>query len=808
MLHNRKGLLVFLFIISQLIIQAQHGSVSGRITDGQSKGLDFVNILLKSSIDSSLIKGEVTSDDGHFTFSNIHPGSYFILASMVGFEEVQSEIFNSNNDDFHIAELQMTSGVELDEITVKAKKPFIEMQADKIIINVDNSIVNAGNTALEVLQKSPGVTVDRDNNITLRGKQGVLVTINNKQQYMSAQDIAIMLETMPAENISNIEIITNPSAKYDAEGNSGIINIQLKKNENLGVNGQFTGSARKGKKFSYNTGLNLNFRSEKINIYGGGSRYDWASFQDLDINRIIPFGGGETAFDLNTFMDRKGVNYDAKLGLDYSPSNRTTIGILTKYNGGNRVQNNDNMTYISGDNMPVFSLLNVISESNSDRDQLSLNFNVSHDFDDNGTTLSFDTDYSNYSNPMMDLYNNFYMDDSGDMVLDPYFLRNNFKTEIEIFASKVDFTKKIEGGINLEIGAKMSMVKTDNDTRFESLQNGQWEVEDFRSNVFAYEEDILSGYANVAKTIGKVNVQAGFRIEHTKSIGNSITLEEVQERDYTDLFPSLSLSHTLGKDHSLSYNYSRRLNRPNYKNLNPFVEYLDEYTFEKGNPLLKPQYTHAIGVNYGMGKTLFISANYSYTKDAISQVIEQLSADNLTFQTYQNIEDQHSVSLTISVPKVWNEWYTTRGSITSFYNEFKSVIPSGILDNKNLAHNVYVSNNFTLPSDYLVELSGNYTSNLVYALFEIDAQYSVDFGISKSVMAGKGNLKLGVDDIFDQRRDKGGVSQDDISLTINNTRDSRRAKLSFRYNFGNDKVKSVRRRTTATEDETKRISSE
>ena len=806
MVYNRKVIVFLVILFSHFIANAQNGSITGRIADSESVGLDFVNVLLLKADNSSLIKGAITNEKGVFTIDRLDSGEYIISASMVGFNDVQSNPISSNNDHIEIPELIMATGLELEEVTVKAKKPFIEMQADKIVVNIENSGVNAGNSALEVLQKSPGVIVDKDNNISLRGKQGVLVTIDGKQQYMGGQEIANMLESMPAENIKSIEIIANPSARYDAEGNSGIINIRLKKNENFGMNGQVTASVTRGEKLNNNAGLNLNFRSDKVNVYSNVSRYDWANYQDLHLNRTIPNDAGVTVFDQMTFMDREGTGYDAKIGVDYDVNDRTTLGILAKYNGGSRIMNNDNKTHITGSNLPPFSFLNVLSVANSDRDQYSFNVNAKHKLDDEGTEISFDADYSRYDNPMMNEYNNLYMDDRGDMVLEPYDLRNDFKTAINILAAKVDFTKKLSNGVNMELGAKISKVETDNDTRFESYQDGEWVNEEFRSNNFLYNEDVSAAYANFSKKIGKFNVQAGMRVEHTKSIGNSITLEEVVEREYTDFFPSLSVSHTIGEKHSLSYSYSRRLNRPNYKNLNPFVEYLDEYTFSKGNSFLNPQYADAFGINYGLGKNLFISANYSYTKDAITEVIEQQSADNLTFQTYQNLENQHSASLTVSMPKAWTEMYTSRLSVTSFYNEFKSVIPSGILDNRNLAANIYLSNNFTLPKDWTIELSGNYTSKVIFGLFQIDPQYSVDLGVTKSILDGKGTVKFGVDDIFKTRGTTGKVMQDDIDLKLNSEWDSRRAKISVSYNFGNQKVKAARKRKTATDDETRRIS--
>ena len=806
MKNNRNSMAIaFVLLLQSVLSFSQTGTITGLINDDKGQGLEFVNVLLLNASDSALVKGNVTELDGTFAIDLIEPGTYLIKASIVGFNDFISEEIKSNNDKVNLDPYMLSSGVALEEVTVKAQKPFVEMQADKVVVNVENSGVNAGNTALEVLAKSPGVIVDKDNNITLRGKQGVLVTIDGKQQYMSSEDIAIMLESMPAENINSIEIVMNPSAKYDAEGNSGIINIKLRKNENLGTNGQVSTMLRQGIKFSTNNSVSLNMRTEKLNVYANVNRWDWGWAQDLHLNRIIPNSEGFTEFDQFTKMDREGTSNDVKFGMDYTFSPKTTLGFLGKYNNGGSEDINDNKTEIMGQNLPEFDFLNVLSEGESDRDQYSFNMNLKHVFDDKGTEITFDTDYSIYDNPRTNNYNNFFMDRGGDMVQAPYYLRNNQNTSIDIFASKIDFSTSLESGLKIDLGTKYSNVSTDNITIFESKQGDVWVEETNRSNSFDYNEEVYAAYAMFSKALGKFNVQAGLRMEHTMSTGNSITLNQIVDRKYTDFFPSLNVSHTIGDKHNLSYSYSRRLNRPNYDNLNPFVEFLDLYTFEKGNPFLNPQYADAFGVNYGFGNSFFISANYSYTRDAITQVIEQISEENLSFQTIQNLDDQNSISLTFSMPKVWTEWYTTRLSVTSFYNEFKSVIPSGILDNKNLAYQAYLSNNFSLPNNWSMEVTGNYRSPMTYGIIEIISQYSFDIGFSKSIMNGKGNLRFGLDDIFKTRRDGGGVFQDDINLTVDNSYDSRRAKVSFSYKFGNQKVKAARKRSTATEDETSRI---
>ena len=797
-------LLVFLCTSYSLFLFGQEGTVSGIVIDEQGQPAEFANVLLLSASDSSLVRGSATELDGSYSIDKITSGDYLISVSLVGYNEAYTPVFTSNNDAISIDDLSLQAGVALEEVMVTAKKPFIELQADKIIVNVENSSVNAGNSALEVLQKSPGVSVDKDNNISLRGKQGVLVTINGKNQYLSGDEITQLLETTPAESINSIEIIANPSAKYDAEGNSGIINIKLKRNDKIGLNGSLEAGMRQGRRFTHNQGLRLNYRSEKVNIYGNLTRWDWKNYQDLAIQRSIPLDGGMTDFDLTTAGNRQGINNDIKMGVDFMLNEKTTIGLLARTSINNRSNTSESMTFIEGSNAPIYSQLVVNNNDNSDRDQYSYNFNIKHLTDDNGGELSLDVDYSTYDSEGLSHYDNLYQNNNGEEVATPFYLRNNQITSIDILAGKLDYSKKI-GDISLETGIKLSMVETSNITIFEELQDDQWINQAFRSNSFIYKEDVSAAYVNASRAFGKINVQAGLRLEHTESEGNSVTLENVVARSYTNLFPSLSISHMIGKKHSLSYTYSRRLNRPNYRDLNPFIDYLDQFTFEKGNPFLNPQYSNSFGINYGMGRSLFVSANYNHTTDAITEVIEQVSEDNTTFQTYQNLEDMHSASLTISAPKVWSESWTTRVSLTTFYNHFKSPIPSGTLNNKSAAYHLHISNEIRLPGDFGMELSGSYQSSLTYALFQIKPQYGIDLGFTKSLMKGQANLKVGLDDIFRTRRNQGFILQDDIDTRVLNTRDSRRVKVNFTYKFGNRKVKAARKRRTATEDETSRI---
>lgn len=786
---------------------SQNGIIKGQILDEEGVELEYANVLLLNAADSSLYKGGLSEAGGLYTFERVAKGSYLLSTSMVGFGEAISDVIISDGaSTIEVPSLRMSNGIEIEEVTVTAKKPFIELKADKMIVNVANSSVSAGNSALEVLEKSPGVIVDNNDNISLRGKQGVLVTINGKNQYMSGDEITRLLQNMPASNIQNIEIITQPSAKYEAEGNSGIINIVLKKNENLGTNGSISTSLRQGWRTSHNHNLNLNYRSEKVNIYGGGEYYNWGWQQELELMRDIPFEEGNTIFDQTAQMKRGGDGFNVKLGMDWMLTPKTTFSLLGKVNDGVEDDFNDNETRISGDNMPGFDFLSVVTEEDEDYSNYTYNANITHNFNDNGLKMTLDADWSMYDNNVFINYDNFFKNADGEEVAAPFFLRNDQNTSIDIFASKLDFTIPVNDKLNLELGGKVSMVETLNETLFEYQDdNDNWINQVERSNDFMYNEDVWAAYINGSGSIGSLMVQAGLRMEHTESEGQSITLNEIVPRSYTNFFPSLSLSKAINEKHNISFTYSRRLERPNYKDLNPFENYLDQYTFEKGNPFLNPQYSNTFGVNYAMGRQLFVAFNYSHTSDAITEVIEQLSEQNQTFQTIQNLEDNNNMSLTISAPRVWSEWFTSRLNYTGFYNEFKSAIPSGILDNSSLTHMFNLNNELQLPGNWAMEVSGRYQSEMTYGLFTIEPQGSLDLGFSRRFFDNKASLKIGISDVFRTRNSKVIINQDDINLIVDQTNDTRRVSVNFSYRFGNQKVKAARKRKTAAEEESGRI---
>ena len=788
-------------------------SITGKVLDDKNKAMNYVNVLLLQTSDSSLVKGSITDSTGQYLLENIDDGEYLVSASMMGYGQSYSVPFVVNGNNKTIPNLSLSeSSVDMEQVTVTATKPFIELQADKIVVNVEGSAVMAGNNALEVLRKSPGVIVDNDNNVTLKGRQGVLVMIDGKQTYLSTEEVARMLETMPASNISSIEIINNPSARYDAAGNAGIINIKLKKDKSIGLNGniQLEGGLglytdKYGPFEKLNGSIRLNYRQKKFNLFGNYNHWNSEGWNTNNIKRTIPFNDEITNFDQNIFRTNHGYSERFQVGADFFLTDKTIVGVLAQGHFGTWNNIGDNDTYITGDFNEPFSHLKSNSVSKNNWNNQSFNLNFKHDFG-KGKELTFDTDYSFFRSVSDADYFNYYFDDEEVKSAPDDPLMNDDRSDVDIVAAKIDYVHPIDEKTSFEIGAKSSFVTTDNAVNFFVTDSiGDWIVDNGRTNTFVYEENIHAAYLNFNKKFEKFNLQAGLRGELTDALGNSVTLDTTVDRSYFNLFPSLSISHEIGEKHSMSYSYSRRIDRPTYQDLNPFLFFLDQYTFERGNPLLQPQYTDALSVTYGFQNMAFATVNYSITNNAMTEIALQDDSLKLTFQTEDNLARVDNFSLNLSTPIPVKEWWMIRVNLTGFYNHFQADFPDYSVDTKNWAGNFYVSNNFTINKKIRAELSGSYQTAMTYGIIDMTAQYGVDAGFNIKILDGKGKLSVNANDILNTRRFGGMIQQGNIDASIMNNWESRKVFVSFSYSFGNSEVKPNRRRKTATSEEQNRV---
>lgn len=782
--------------------------ISGTVLDEEKKPLDFATISLLKSADSSLVRTAVSDLDGKFLLSDLPSGDYFLTASMIGFKKTSTKIFSINqaNPVINFPEINVAKDSKmLGEVTVRAIKPFVERKMDRLVVNVENSSVAAGSTALEVLQRAPGVTVDQNDNIAMQGKQGVLVMIDGKQTYMSNADVANLLKGMPSSQIETIELITNPSAKYDAAGNSGIINIKTKKSNNVGTNGTLTAGTGYGDNYRSNAGLSLNHRNRDINLFGN---YNFSSVdrgQDLSINREVSNSNVMTYFGQQVNSLRKSDNNNFKAGLDFFLNKNNTLGFLVNGYSNSGTDLNNNITAIGRSFSQADSSVIAINNENSKYSNMAYNLNYKSILDTSGMELSLDLDYSRFNGDNRTLYDNRFVNYNGTNKA-PSLIRNSTPSLINIKAIKADYTLPLNKTMKFEAGIKSSIVKTDNDFRFEELKSNNWENDVRRSNQFVYDENVNAAYTNLNKQFKKTSVQFGLRAEQTNSKGNSITTSKLVERSYLDVFPSLFINQNLSKNLDMSFSYSRRIDRPSYDALNPFIYFLDQYTYNQGNPFLNPQYTNNYELSYNYKKTYNLSLNYSLTRDVITEVLLPDTAKKALFQTNENLDKQINYGLNLNAPVTLSKWWSSSNNILAYYLGFRSSDLRGQdLNSGKVAFQINSQHKFSISKTLSAELLADYRSPIEYGTLKISSQYGIDLGVSKTLLNKRANIKFALSDIFDTRRQTITSAYTGLNYNLEQKNETRIGRLSLSYRFGKTEIKPERRRSTGLEDEQRRI---
>ena len=803
------------------------GKISGQITDDKSKIVEFASVTLLKAKDSTLVKGALSDGSGSFEFEKIPLGEYLVSISQMGYKKFYNPKFSldSENPSVKLMNLILSEdSKQLSEVQVIAKKPFIEQQIDRTVVNVENSIVSAGSTALEVLEKAPGVTVDKDGNISLKGKQNVMVLMDGKPTYMSASDLANLLRNMQSSSLEKIEIMTNPPAKYDAAGNAGVINLKTKKNQNMGLNGSATVGYGYGFYKSLpkeNGSLNLNYRQGKLNLFGNFSGNHRKSFQINEINRkFVENGKTLSGFDQVADSDKQNSSISYKMGADYFLDSKNTIGVLFNGMNGSFSEILDNQAIVKNSLGQQDSTSITKGDINNQWSNYSTNINFKHVIDSTGKEWTADADYARYNanNNMM------YRTSKYDLSNILRQTRNEdgmTQSKINIYSIKTDLVYPINKNSKFEAGLKSSYVNSNNDMRFEFLLGdlNNRVLDPTRTRDFLYKENINAGYLNFSTSIKKLSIQLGLRAENTIGQG-TLKGKELLNRNYTNLFPSVFLREKLNAKHQLGLSYSRRIDRPSYEDLNPFLYFLDPYTFQKGNELLQPQYTDALELSHTFMDGIITTINYSRTNGVMTNILQQNNALKLTNVTKYNIGYVDNFGIAFSVPVPITKWWFSNTYCNLYNNHYVGEIPKVTieadgsettffqsLDARATTFNANMTNQFTLPKKFSLELSGWYQSGFIEGQLAGKPMGAVSFGIQKKMMQDKATLKLNVNDVFWTQKFRGNFVFNDIDVQIVNRWESRVARVTFTYRFGNNKIKAARQRQTGLDDEKGRVKS-
>ncbi|WP_373515909.1 outer membrane beta-barrel protein [Persicitalea sp.] len=809
-----KAIFLAIFCLSGSTLFAQ-STLDGKVLDEAGKPIPFVTIGLMAAQDSTLVKATASDPKGVYVLEGLPSGRYLVKTSAVGYHENFTAYFELADSRKSLPNIVMSVAVnELDEVRIAAKKPFVEQQIDRMVVNVEGSIIGSGSTALEVLQKAPGVTVDYQNDqIQLKGKAGVIVQIDGKQSYLSQQDVVALLRTMSSDNIATIELITNPGARYDAAGNAGIINIRLKKNASLGTNGALSLAGGSGIYDKERASLQLNNRTAKLNLFGSYSLNRGGNLFSLLYTSIQPDPtesdpGRQTYGTSTSYLPMRDLGQNAKAGIDFSPTKNTIIGVVWTGLWSRHTEDGTAQSIFSRtDGGAPYLQADTHKKINSLSKNQIANLNVQHSFGEKGQ-LSADIDYGQFNRDFTNdlLFTNTISQNGDNASTNALF--NHQPTTVKIRTAKADYSRELAQGWKIETGLKMADITTDNDLTVRDGLSDNVQINPELSNHFIYSERVGAAYASITGGIGKVgslktNVQLGLRMEHTRSEGNSLTLNQVIARKYLNFFPSVFVSRPLSNGRSLSLSYSYRIDRPNYQNLNPARSYVDPFAFSQGNAFLRPQYTSAFELRYGLKNGIFLALGANLTTDFVNSIFYGFEG-NKRYIIWQNVGNAQGYSITAGLPLTITKGWQVQTTAMGYFNQYQLDYESESISINNLAGRLNVNNAFLLGKGWSAELSGWVSTPSTQFLNISPWLGSVDIGVQKTLTEAL-KVKFSLQDVFYTNR---WIARMDVPGKLVSYAkvqwDSRVALLNLTYTFGNQKVKAARQRRTGSEDESSR----
>ncbi|MBO9592376.1 MAG: TonB-dependent receptor [Niabella sp.] len=808
-----KKLIIAGFCLWSAGLQAQ--SISGNVTGTDEKPLEKASITLLNAKDSSVQMLTAADKTGKYRFNQLAAGTYLVMATNVGYAKSYSAPVTVDGKDATVHAIVLEkANTQLTGVVVTSKRPPVEVKAGKTVVNVDASPTNAGLNVLEILEKSPGVSVDADGNVSLKGKAGVLILIDGKQTYLNGTQLAAFLKSIQASGLDQIEIMTNPPAKYDAAGGAGVINIKTKKGVVKGMNGNVNLNYAQGFYPKYNGGANFNYRNNKINVFGSYNGGVWEGLGTLAIHRnFYKDGNFSGASDQTTDRHNKSQWHNGKLGFDYNFSSKDVAGVVVTGNINpwkNWQESASNLRDADGTVNTVF-LSDAFNANNSKN--INTNLNYKHTFDSAGREFSVDFDQGYYESRGSNfLTTNVYNPDNskrGNTVL----LNGDFPSIIHIYSGKMDYVHPFTKNLKLETGIKSSFVNTDNNVLYRRDTSTGWYLDGQRTNHFIYKENINAAYAIVTATVKKWEFTGGLRVENTNAKGTQVTIDSSFKRNYTNLFPNMGAVYSFNDKNQLSMAYSRRIRRPDYDDLNPFVFFLDSLTYGQGNPYLQPEFSNRVEVSHTLNRFLTFTVSHTQTNNIITQLIKQNTEKKTAFQTTENFSKRKQWGFSVSANKQLFKWWNLSLYSGVFNNQYKGLYTDGTrnipvaLNVNNVDANM--TNSFSFAKTWTAELSGWYSSSPSEGLMIARPMGAMNIALAKQLFNKNGSVKIGVRDLLRTSNFSGYSRYADVDLSVANDRrqDNRQYNISFTYKFGKGNIKPARRRTGGADDEQNRVKS-
>ncbi len=795
---------LLLFLLGQSHVAAKDiNKIFGMVKDEKSQAIPYANVALVEAETGALITGAVSDENGKFTIQSSSAKEMQLIITSLGYKTLKSDVFqlhSGESKDFKelVLEDEMKT---LNEVTVRATRPEVIVEADKTTINIEGTVLAEGNTALDVLARSPGVYVDQDGRINLNGRQGVTVMVNDRLTYMSSDDLANFLRSMPADNIKSIEIINNPTARFDAEGGAGIINIKLKKNSFSGVFGSAQIGGNYIGKFGPNANVSINVKKGKWTNTASLNYNEFVEINNLTINRNFNVAGGQSKFSQEGRFNTRQKTFFFNGGSDYEINKNHSVGINIQANQSNGKERSKSDTDVS--NPESTNNFEIISNNNvgNERQRIFANLHYVGTLDTLGTKLTADFDFgkmSSSSNSLM-VNQNTILSDSNN----PFFTRilNDNSMVYDIMTAKVDFIKPFGKGKTLESGLKGSWIKSDNNLILKNSEADGPFIPNPNSNQFIYEENVLAAYSTYkSKFNDRMTFQAGLRTEYSDITGTSVTLNQENKQNYINLFPSFSVQQKVSKDYQIIYNANRRINRPNYRLLNPFIFFLDPLTSEKGNPDLRPQFSNNLEINNVFKGAYQLALGYSETVDAFQQIFTQDEETRSTTTFTANLDKTTNWNARFIFPVEVNKWWNSSNMIQVNHNTFKSLIGDAYLDVAQTSYMLRSQHNLVLPNNFKMEVVGMFLGPQIWGQATMKSFGWVDAGITKGFKKDKLMLTVNGTDLFRSMVYRAEIKFDQIDTNFRQYRNTQGIRFTLRYKFAQGESFRVSNRSGSSEE--------
>ncbi|WP_324720894.1 outer membrane beta-barrel family protein [Salinimicrobium sp. HB62] len=782
----------FLSLLITCSIQAQSGALSGSLMDQNDESIPFATVAVMKLPDSTVVTGSTTDMDGTFNLKSPESGKYVLRFSAIGFESTFTPLFEIATSDFRKDFGLVTMREELtmlNEVMIQTWRPRVKVENGKMVMKVQGTAVAAGRTAFEMLSRAPGVSVDQNGEFMINGKSGVNVMLDGRMSYLTAKELQTLLESMPAENIEEIEVIHNPSAKYDAEGTAGILNITLTKNAETGFSGSVYGGYRVNHQNLFNSGINLNFNKGKWNSFAGLDISERGRYRPQQVVRTFPGNEDYNIYEQDGLDVNKELVPSLRVGTDYDLDKNHSLGVMTNLIYRDLHANWNTFSTLSHSQKGEYLKVDALNERDEQFYNGQFNMHYTGKLDSLGTILSADLDYVRLENEENFNFTNTYKyADDGSEELE--LLDNISLSDYSIYSAKMDFSTPLSATSTLGLGLKASKVVSDSDLKNYIMENDQRRFDPTRSDRFRYEEEIYAAYANYSNRLSESwNLQAGLRAEQTFGEGRSFTMNVSSKRDYFELFPNLMVEQKVSENYQMNYSYSRRIERPDYSTFNPTIFYLDPFSYTEGNPDLQPRITNTFNWTHTLFKKYSLILSYDSSNNHFLELPAANPETGLTSYTSRNVDNFRSYGATVVAPVELANFWNVNNTIVVNQQEFDFTMDASSLENDNLFYMVQSNHQINLPWDVKFEVNASYRGPVAHGVYNIDRQWWIDAGIKKSFLNDRLGVTLNATDIFRGKEMKVDADFLGNTIYIEQYFDDRAVSLNLRYTFnpGQDK---------------------